>query len=122
MTVVQTTSPVDFQFSRGGGADIQGEVQVWPKKASYSSTDRPVHRIPFNNPLTAQEAQSVSLTPGQYICVFLGIARESLNGVYALRLALQGKDVFSKSGDVNETAKPNEFQNFRANIPLTVKA
>ena len=119
---IPAKSPIDFVFQRQGGADIQGEVQVWIKKDKYLPTDRPLQIIRFSNPLVAQEAQAVSLPPGAYVCVFLGLARESLNGVYLLRLAVEQQAVFTKNGDVNKTSKPGEFENFRADFEMVVAA
>ena len=123
MTIpVSANSPVDLLFQRQGGADIQAEVQVWAKKATYLPTDRPLHRVRFVNPLVAQELQSIPLPSGAYVCVLLGMAREALNGVYAVRLAVEGMPVFTQNGDANATAKPGEFVNFRADFEMKVTA
>jgi hypothetical protein len=120
MAILKANSPVDFQFQRSGGADIQAEVQIWPKKTKYSPTDRPLLRISFNNPLVAHEAASVPVAKGAYVCVFLGIIREALNGVYATTLTVEGVQVFSKKGDVNTTPGKNDFINIRADIEMVV--
>jgi hypothetical protein len=119
-TPIATKSPVDLLFRRQGGADIHAEVQVWVKKDQYLPTDRPVHRIRFTNPLVAQEAQSVPLSPGIYVCVLLGMAREALNGDYAVRLAVKNKAVFTQQGNANTGPAQGEIVNFRADFELQV--
>lgn len=119
---LSANSPVDFQFQRQGGADIQAEVQIWPKKAKYSPTDRPLQRVRFSNPLIAHEAMSVPLPPGTYVCVLLAMARESLNGIYNVRLSIEGQQVYNQAGDANSTPKPGDITNLRADIDLVVVA
>lgn len=117
---VQANSPVDFQFQRQGGADIQCEVQIWPKKAKYSPTDRPLHRLRFDNPLVAHEAASVTLPPGAYVCVMLAMVREALNGIYNFRLAIESTQAYTQKGDANTTPKPGDIVNFRADVEVVV--
>jgi hypothetical protein len=117
---IQANSPVDFQFERQGGADIQCEVQIWAKKAKYSPTDRPLHRVRFDNPLVAHEASSITLPPGAYVSVMLTMVREALNGVFNFRLTIEGTQAYTKKGDANTTAKPGDIMNFRADIDVVV--
>lgn len=120
MPAIRANSPVDFQFQRQGGADIQAEVQIWPKKANYSPTDRPVHRVRFGSPLMAHEAESVNIANGFYTCVFVALVREALNGVFALSLVVEGKQAYSTNGDVNTSSKPGDLKNLRAAFDLEV--
>lgn len=117
---IQANSPVDFQFERQGGADIQCEVQIWAKKAKYSPTDRPLHRVRFDNPLVAHEASSITLPPGTYVCVMLTMVREALNGIFNFRLTIEGTQAYTKKGDANITAKPGDIMSFRADIEVVV--
>lgn len=117
---IPANSPVDFQFQRQGGADIHAEVQIWHKKANYSPTDRPVHRVSLNNALTSHEAESVRLPNGTYTCVFVALVREALNGAYAVRLVVEGKPAFQSEGDVNTSASPGDLKNLRAAFDLKV--
>lgn len=118
---VNVKSPARFVFDRSGGADIQSVVQIWIKKDAYGPADKPVTQLGFQNPLQSHETQSATLPPGAYIAVFLAMAREALNGVYAMRLAIDGEQVYAKEGDVNaDPTKLNEIQNFVAKIELNV--
>lgn len=117
---IPANSPVDFQFQRTGGADIQAEVQIWHKKKEYSPTDRPVHRVRLTNALTAHEAESVRLDKGLYVCVFVALVREALNGVYGVSLVVEGKTAYTSSGDVNTTPNPGDLKNLRAVFDLQV--
>lgn len=114
------SSPIDIVFQRSGGADIQGEIQVWQKKATFGPADRPVMQVQFGNPLLSREAKAITLPPGDYICVVLVMAREALNGVFDVRVTVEGDLVFAKHGDANTTPKGGDITNLRGEFPLTV--
>lgn len=110
-------SPIDFELRRDGGADIQAEIQIWQQSSGAAS--RPVARLGFSNPLLAKESHAITLPTGDYTVVMLAVAREALNGRYRLRLSVEGQQLVDHSGDVDQTAKTNEFKAFRDEFALS---
>lgn len=117
---INTHSPIAFTFIRHGGADIHAELQIWHKKEAYSPNDRPIAKLNFGNATQTMELQSINLPNRSFTCVFLGLVRESLNGVYALQLSANDQALYTQQGDVNLTTAPNEFSNLKSVFDLNV--
>lgn len=117
---INAKSPITFSFSRKGGTDIQAEVQIWIKKSQYNSDDRPMARLRFENATQATEKQDIVLPQGVYVCVFLCLVREALNGIFELRLAVADSEAYAQKGDVNTTPNPNDIRNFKFEFELIV--
>jgi hypothetical protein len=114
---INSKCPVNFLFSRKGGADIQAEVQIWMKQSQYDSNDRPIARRRFDNVTKATEKQDIVLPQGAYVCVFLCLVREALNGVFDLRFAVGDSEAYTQKG---MTPNPNDISNYRFEFDLIV--
>jgi hypothetical protein len=114
---VNSKSPINFLFSRKGGTDIQAEVQIWIKHSQYNGDDRPIARRRFDNATKATENQDIVLPQGAYVCVFLCLVREALNGVFDFRLAVGASEAYAQKGI---TPNPNDIRNFKFEFDLIV--
>jgi hypothetical protein len=115
--IINSKSLVDFSFSRKGGTDIQAEVQIWIKQSQYDSNDRPIARRRFDNATKATEKQDIVLPQGAYVCVFLCLVREALNGVFDFRLAVGDSEAYAQKG---MTPNPNDVRNYKFEFDLIV--
>ncbi|MFN0299756.1 MAG: hypothetical protein ACKVQU_05315 [Burkholderiales bacterium] len=97
------TSPIQFAFTRKGGAIIRARVDIWRPTATEWEL---AAQVPMDKVVEPSESVSERLKKGTYLCVFQCMVEESLNGRYEFVMEVAGKATFNDSGDVNTTPNP----------------
>lgn len=110
-------SPIEFDFSRTGGAIVRARVDVWESSANEWKL---AAQVPMDKVLSADESRRVDLVKGTYLCVFQCMVEESLNGRYGFVLGVAGKATYEDSGDVNTTPNPADRKVFDDQFLLQV--
>ncbi len=89
-------SPFTLSFQRSGGAAVVAATQIWDTgQTPFACVD---HQQ-FDDQSVANDARTITLPQGGYICVFDSSGTPNLNGVYSFALKVDGVSVDTAQGD-----------------------
>lgn len=104
--VITSGRPVQFAFSRSGGAVVWARVDVWSGVGTPAQKREAV--LFFEDSLKDREILSRNLAAGTYSCVFKVFVREDLNGTFKYSHTVGDTPVFQDEGDVNTGPQQGE--------------
>lgn len=115
---VNSKSPIQLEFLRGGGSIIASRLDFWsPTQTGWVLADSKLFQA-VTKPI---ERQNPKLAVGIYTVVFTCRVEESINGIYNFEMKVNSVSVGADHGNVDTTSNPHDSKAYKNQFVLVVQ-
>ncbi len=115
---IQSPTPVPLELQRGGGSVITTRLDFW---SSTPSGWELAGSSLFQAVTKPREVQLPALPPGTYTSVLTCFVEESVNGIYAFDMSVNGVSIAKDHGNVDTSTSPHDSKVYKDQFVLVVQ-